>query len=65
MKAIHAALLVGAAASFAGLRTRGGFTVDAEWKGGKVVNYRITSPEPREMPIRINGDVRTVRSETP
>jgi alpha-L-fucosidase 2 len=46
-----------------GLRARGGFTVDIEWKNGKVTNYRITSPEPREVKVRINGELKTIRSE--
>jgi alpha-L-fucosidase 2 len=46
-----------------GLRARDGFTVDIEWKDGKVTNYRIASPEPREVKIRLNGEAKTVRSE--
>ena len=46
-----------------GLRARGGFTVDIEWKDGKVTNYQIASAEPREVKIRVNGDVKTITSE--
>jgi alpha-L-fucosidase 2 len=46
-----------------GLRARGGFTVDIEWKDGKVTKYRIASPEPREVKVRVNGDSKTIRSE--
>ena len=46
-----------------GLRARGGFTVDIEWKDGKVTNYRIASPEPREVKVRVNGESKTIRSE--
>ena len=46
-----------------GLRARGGYTVDLEWKEGKVSNYRITSAEPRQLNIRINGELKSVRSE--
>jgi alpha-L-fucosidase 2 len=46
-----------------GLRARGGFTVDIEWKNGKVTNYRIASAEPREVSVRVNGEVKSVRSE--
>jgi hypothetical protein len=45
-----------------GLRARGGFTVDIEWKDGKVTNYRITSPVPREVKVRVNGEIKTVKS---
>ena len=31
-----------------GLRARGGFTVDIQWKDGVVTEYRIASSEPRE-----------------
>ena len=46
-----------------GLRARGGFTVDIEWKDGKVVSYRIVSPQPREVNVRVNGEVKTVTAE--
>jgi alpha-L-fucosidase 2 len=46
-----------------GLRARGGFTVDMEWKDGKVTKYRIASPAPREVKIRVNGETKTIRSE--
>ena len=36
-----------------GLRARGGFTVDIEWKDGKVTNYRVTSPESKEVKILV------------
>jgi alpha-L-fucosidase 2 len=42
---------------------RGNFTVDIEWKDGKVVNYRITSPEPHEVKVRVNGQLKTMNSE--
>ena len=45
------------------LCARGGFTVDVEWKDGKVTSYRIASPEPREVKVRVNGETKTIRSE--
>jgi len=46
-----------------GLRARGGFTVDIAWKDGKVRSYRIASAEPRQVKVRVNGQIRTILSE--
>ena len=46
-----------------GLRARGNFTVDIEWKNGKVTSYRIASPEPREVKVHVNGEIKTVTAE--
>ncbi|MGA2500332.1 MAG: glycoside hydrolase family 95-like protein, partial [Tepidisphaeraceae bacterium] len=46
-----------------GLRARGGFTVDIEWQDGKVTKYRIASPQPREVRVRVNGENRTITTE--
>jgi alpha-L-fucosidase 2 len=46
-----------------GLRARGGFEVDIEWAGGAVTRYRLVSAEPRLVRVRVNGEVREVRSE--
>lgn len=45
------------------LRARGGFTVDIQWKGGVVTKYRIASPEPREVRVRVNSETQTIQSE--
>jgi alpha-L-fucosidase 2 len=44
-----------------GLRARGGLTVDIEWKDGKVTDFTIRSPEPRQVRVRLNGETRTVQ----
>lgn len=46
-----------------GLRARGAFKVDMQWKGGKVVSYHIKSVKPRPVRIRVNGEEKTVTSE--
>ena len=49
--------------SVKGLRARGGFTADIEWTAGKVTHYRIASPQPREVKVRVNGETKTLQSE--
>ena len=51
------------AGSVKGLRARGNLTVDIAWREGKVTSYRIVSPEPREVKVRINGETKTVKAE--
>ncbi|MBJ7391410.1 MAG: hypothetical protein JHC85_07595 [Chthoniobacterales bacterium] len=46
-----------------GLCARGGFTVDIEWKDGKVTNYRIAAKEAKPVQVRVNGEVKTVITE--
>ena len=48
--------------SVKGLRARGGFTLDLTWKNGKVTDYRITAPTPREVKVKVNGEIKTVKS---
>jgi alpha-L-fucosidase 2 len=48
--------------SVKGLRARGGFTIDLTWKNGKVIDYRITAPTPREVKVKVNGETKTVKS---
>jgi len=43
-----------------GLRARGGLTVDIAWKAGKVTAFAIHASERREIPVRVNGQLRTV-----
>ena len=46
-----------------GLRARGGFTVDIQWKDGLVTEYRIASEDPQRIEIRINGQDKSIQSE--
>ena len=52
-----------AGGSVKGLRARGGFTVDMEWKDGKVGRYRIAATKPRPVNVRVNGKVTAVVAE--
>jgi len=49
--------------SVKGLRARGGFTVDIQWREGKITRYRIVSPTPQKVMVRIQGETKTIQSE--
>jgi alpha-L-fucosidase 2 len=49
--------------SVKGLRARGGYQVDIEWRDGKVVAYRIASAKPGPVKVRMNGETRMVAAE--
>ena len=49
--------------SVKGLRARGGYQVDIEWRDGKVVACRIASPKPGQVKVRVNGETKTVAAE--
>ena len=49
--------------SVRGLRARGGFTVDFDWTKGRITNCQVRSEPPREVKVRLNNQVRTVRAE--
>ena len=49
--------------SFSGLRARGGFSVDCEWKDGKVISYRVSSAKPEIIKVRVNGILEEITSE--
>ena len=44
---------------FTGFKARGGFTVSAAWKDGKVISCSITGPEGKQYTARINGKMYT------
>jgi len=41
-----------------GLRARGGYMVDIQWKDQQVTNYRISSDQPRRVHVRVNGETK-------
>ncbi len=47
-----------------GLRARGNYRVDIQWKDGKVTDYRISSSDPRPVAVRVNGERKTIRSQS-
>ncbi len=47
-----------------GLKARGNFTVDMVWKDGQVTEYKIFSAQPQKVKIKVNGEIKELRSET-
>jgi alpha-L-fucosidase 2 len=46
-----------------GLRARGNFEVNIEWKDGQVTSYRIASTDRRKVTVRVNGETKVIKSE--
>ncbi len=47
--------------SYSGLRARGGYTVDVEWKFGHVSRYRISGPS-KTVKVRVDSKEKTVET---
>lgn len=43
-----------------GLKARGNFTVDMKWKDGKITAYKVTSPTPRMVKVKVNGQIKNI-----
>lgn len=43
-----------------GLKARGNFTIDMKWKDGKITSYKVTSPTPRKVKVKINGQIKSI-----
>jgi alpha-L-fucosidase 2 len=46
-----------------GLRARGNITVDIAWKDGRLTSYRLASPDPKQMKVRVDGELKMVTTE--
>jgi len=53
--------------SFVGLRARGGYRVDCDWRDGQVTTFRIVADKARDkdakVKVRVNGEVREISPE--
>jgi alpha-L-fucosidase 2 len=49
--------------SVKGLRARGNCVVDMTWRDGKIISYRLASPQPRAVKVRVNGESKTITTE--
>jgi len=45
-----------------GLKARGNFTVDMNWKDGKITYYKIASAIPQKVKVKINGKLSNITS---
>lgn len=45
-----------------GLKARGNFTVDINWKDGKITHYSIASATPQKVKLKMNGKLTEIMS---
>lgn len=45
---------------YTGLKARGNYTVDVEWKDSKIVKYKITSPFTKKVKVKVNGTIHEI-----
>ena len=46
-----------------GLKARGNFMVDMEWKDGQITNYKIASPIRQNVKVKVNGEMKNILAE--
>ncbi len=46
-----------------GLKAKGNVTVDLKWKNGKVVHYKLRSPETKTVQVKVNGKLKKVKTQ--
>jgi alpha-L-fucosidase 2 len=46
-----------------GLKAEGNYTINMQWKDGKISDFTIFSPNPKKVKVRVNGVFRTVTSK--
>jgi alpha-L-fucosidase 2 len=51
-----------AAGHVRGLKARGNVTVDITWKDGKVTDYKLRTPQPRMLKVKVNGVMTTFKT---
>ncbi|MES2426403.1 MAG: glycoside hydrolase family 95 protein [Bacteroidota bacterium] len=51
-----------ASGSVKGLKARGNFTVDMQWKDGKITACKITSPQAKKVKVKLNGTIKLITS---
>ncbi len=52
-----------ASGNYKGLKARGGFTLNVTWKDGKVTDYEVFSKTPQQVKVKVNGVLKTVKSQ--
>src|SRR5690606_28438967 len=46
-----------------GLKAKGNVTVDLKWKNGKVVHYKLRSPETKTVQVKVNGKLKKIKTQ--